>query len=298
MQKSYGSYLIEPDSLVEVLPLAIGNQWQYGYYWYYQSGNPNGTGNTIDTGTVDIKIIDKVEANDSTRWIVQENFNLWKQNDGGAFIGPTSYIDTLELIELYQGRHKLYTDTAMARGRYIKSIFPFPLSADTVVYRYDTVDTKGMRTFISNNDTHEICAFSFKQGIGLVSISIDDGCTCMWGFYGHHTLRSMNLTDVLQEQTKKISMSYYLAQNYPNPFNPSTTIQFSIPVETMHASSARVTLKVYDVLGREVVTLVNETKQPGNYEVKFEGANLPSGVYFYKLQAGDYMETKKMMLLR
>jgi hypothetical protein len=66
----------------------------------------------------------------------------------------------------------------------------------------------------------------------------------------------------------------------------------------MHASSAHVTLKVYDVLGREVVTLVNETKQPGNYEVKFDGASLPSGVYFYKLTAGDFVQTKKMILVR
>ena len=66
----------------------------------------------------------------------------------------------------------------------------------------------------------------------------------------------------------------------------------------MHASSAHVTLKVYDVLGREVATLLNETKQPGNYEVKFDGANLPSGIYFYTLRAGDFLQTKKLILLK
>jgi hypothetical protein len=86
--------------------------------------------------------------------------------------------------------------------------------------------------------------------------------------------------------------------NYPNPFNPSTTIQFSIPVETVHASSAHITLKVYDVLGREVATLVNETKQPGNYEVKFDGANLPSGVYIYKITANSFIQSRKMLMIK
>jgi hypothetical protein len=71
-----------------------------------------------------------------------------------------------------------------------------------------------------------------------------------------------------------------------------------LKVETMHATSAHIMLKIYDVLGHEVVTMVNETKQPGNYEVKFEGANLPSGVYFYRLQVVDFVQTKKMMLVK
>lgn len=85
---------------------------------------------------------------------------------------------------------------------------------------------------------------------------------------------------------------FALSQNYPNPFNPSTTIQFSI------SHSQFVILKVYDNLGREVATLVNEEKLPGNYEVKFDGSNLPSGVYFYRLQAGNFSQTKKLLLLK
>lgn len=88
-----------------------------------------------------------------------------------------------------------------------------------------------------------------------------------------------------------------LAQNYPNPFNPSTLINFNIPKE-MHVS-----LKVYDVLGREVVTLVNEIKSIGSYSVKFDassiaGAGITSGIYYYRLIAGDFSETKKMVLMR
>jgi hypothetical protein len=83
-----------------------------------------------------------------------------------------------------------------------------------------------------------------------------------------------------------------LSQNYPNPFNPGTTISFSI----LHASF--VTLTVYDVLGREAATLVNRTMEPGTYDAGFAGAGLPSGLYFYRLTAGPFTETRKMLLLR
>ena len=94
---------------------------------------------------------------------------------------------------------------------------------------------------------------------------------------------------------------FMLAQNYPNPFNPTTTIKYEIPiVETLRATS--VLLKVYDVLGNEVATLVNEEKQPGSYEVEFQSAvgnrQLASGVYFYQLRAGNFVQTKKFILLK
>ncbi len=86
--------------------------------------------------------------------------------------------------------------------------------------------------------------------------------------------------------------AYSLSQNYPNPFNPTTTVKYQIP-ELSYA-----TLTVYDVLGNEVATLVNEEKSVGNYEVEFDGANLPSGVYFYRLTAAKFSDTKKLILLK
>jgi len=85
---------------------------------------------------------------------------------------------------------------------------------------------------------------------------------------------------------------FKLDQNYPNPFNPSTKIKYSIP------QSSNVTIKVFDVLGNEIETLVNEEKPAGTYEIMWSAANLPSGVYFYQLKADNYMETKKMVLLK
>ena len=85
---------------------------------------------------------------------------------------------------------------------------------------------------------------------------------------------------------------FFLSQNYPNPFNPITTIQYQIPKQSF------VTLKVYDVLGNEIVILVNEENPAGTYEISWHADNLPSGIYFYKLQSGSFVETKKMVLLK
>jgi len=118
-------------------------------------------------------------------------------------------------------------------------------------------------------------------------------CSGSWGPVGRVVAVDENID---------IPPRYALGQNYPNPFNPTTTIQFSIK------NSEFVILKVYDLLGREVALLVNERKAPGSYEVKFsakggsasggDGSILASGVYFYRLNAGTFVETKKLLLLR
>ena len=96
-----------------------------------------------------------------------------------------------------------------------------------------------------------------------------------------------------------IPTQFSLEQNYPNPFNPSTKIKYSIPSVTLSGvEGSRVILKVYDVLGNEIATLVNEEKPAGNYEVNFDASKFSSGVYFYELQAGDFVDMKKMILIK
>ena len=94
--------------------------------------------------------------------------------------------------------------------------------------------------------------------------------------------------------------AFHLEQNYPNPFNPSTTIQYTIPsVETRRGESLQhVILKVYDMLGREVATLVNEAKAPGNYKIVFNGNGLASGIYLYRIHSGNFTDSKKLILLK
>ncbi|MGH7598848.1 MAG: T9SS type A sorting domain-containing protein [bacterium] len=103
-------------------------------------------------------------------------------------------------------------------------------------------------------------------------------------------------TSVADEEENTAPEEFQLLQNYPNPFNPVTSIQYAVGANG--GSPVQVSLKVYDVLGKEVVTLVNEKKPAGNYRVSFDASNLSSGVYFYKLFAGDFVKTLKMLLIR
>ncbi len=96
--------------------------------------------------------------------------------------------------------------------------------------------------------------------------------------------------DILEEGI--LPTTYDLSQNYPNPFNPVTTIKYQIPKDGI------VKLIIYDVLGREVKTLVNEIKTAGYYDIKFDAGNLSSGIYFYRFSAGDYSNIKKMMVIK
>ena len=113
---------------------------------------------------------------------------------------------------------------------------------------------------------------------GSENISIIENLTIMSGI--HESLET------------NFSEGFIITQNYPNPFNPSTTIKYSIPEKSV------VTLKVYDILGSEIETLINEEKPIGTYELTWNADNLPSGVYFYQLQAGNYVKTKKMILMK
>ena len=96
----------------------------------------------------------------------------------------------------------------------------------------------------------------------------------------------------INNQKSDIPKDYQLYQNYPNPFNPTTKIKFALPYASL------VTVKVYDLLGREIKTLLNETKQPGNYEVNFDASRLASGVYFYSIKANNFNSVKKMVFIK
>ena len=121
-----------------------------------------------------------------------------------------------------------------------------------------------------------------------------------YGGQGADMLPLFGVITGIVSSEKNLPMNYRLRQNYPNPFNPSTVISYQL------AGQSRVTLKVYDLLGREVATLVNEVKSAGNYTATFNASNLPSSVYFYRLtantlsssQTGNFNFVKKMLLLK
>ena len=152
----------------------------------------------------------------------------------------------------------------------------------------------GVDTIFSTTDT----TVTFSSGIiqssssyvltGYVTNGYDTTATSNSIFF----LTALGVTNV-EEASTSIPKSYALYQNYPNPFNPQTTISYSLP------QVSSVTLKVYDLMGREVAALIqNERKAPGNYEISFDASHLSSGVYFYKLQTERFIKTKQMVLVK
>ncbi len=155
------------------------------------------------------------------------------------------------------------------------------------------VSKDGGNTWATKNDGLE-----FPVGISKIYVSGNDvliGTTnqSVWR-------RAMSELLGVQNISSEVPASYLLKQNYPNPFNPTTKIRFAVPsLSFPHVSSGNpVLLIVYDIMGREVQTLVNERLQAGTYEATFDGSNLSSGVYFYKIIAGDFTETKRMLLIK
>jgi hypothetical protein len=123
--------------------------------------------------------------------------------------------------------------------------------------------------------------------------SVSDSAGNFYSYWGYNfTFTGKLVVTGVASQSGNLPAVYSLSQNYPNPFNPSTTIKYELPKTSV------VRLTVYDVLGREVSVLVDDRRNAGAYEVKFDGSNLASGVYFYRIQAGDFTQTKRLLLLK
>ena len=123
----------------------------------------------------------------------------------------------------------------------------------------------------------------------------NDSCLVIWGGIngtGSYVTGGCSGPFIGIGTNSSIAEGYSLSQNYPNPFNPSTIINFSLPVKSF------VTIKVYDVNGKEIAELINEEKQTGAHSIEFNGVNLSSGVYYYKLTAGDFSQVRKMILVK
>jgi len=157
-------------------------------------------------------------------------------------------------------------------------------SANFTLYENDGTGVFINRNDLPSNQAGSCCVFHDRDNDGDMDMTGIDEIEDLIIFFENE-----GPTEVEQGS---IPQKFYLSQNYPNPFNPGTSMQFAI------GSRYFVTLKVYDILGNEIITLVKEDKQPGVYVVNFDGRNLPSGIYFYSLRAGNFSETKKMILLK
>jgi hypothetical protein len=119
------------------------------------------------------------------------------------------------------------------------------------------------------------------------------------GTGGHFTVTFEPIITSVAPEDIAIADGFKLMQNYPNPFNPTTKIRYQIPASLNPSKGGTlITLKVYDILGREITTLVNKEQSSGVYEIEFDGSELSSGIYVYQLRAGNLIQNKKMVLLR
>jgi hypothetical protein len=173
---------------------------------------------------------------------------------------------------------------------------PFPTLEDTIYWEFGYLASDSSFT-----DTIYSC------GLSLVWDTIPDPLD-RWNFGPKFPLIILSVTAV-ESELNGLPDNFYLSQNYPNPFNPTTKIKYTISQSVILSEAKNlipVQLKIYDVLGNEIATLVNEIKPAGSYEVEFGGDGLTSGIYFYQMRAGNpstgpeqvFVETRKMILLR
>ncbi len=232
--------------------------------------------------------------NDTDVWIV-------KSSDGG-----TSWSTPIRVNDDDPGKHQFFAWMTIdqATGYLYFVFYDRRNHSNNFTDVYMAVSQDGGNTFtnfkISDNPFEPTILDFLGDYIGVSAAN--NIVRPVWTRVDNHQLSIWTaLVDnpvAVEDQSIQLApIDFVLYQNYPNPFNPSTRIKYSIPINTK-LETHNVSLKIYDVLGKEVSILINEDKQSGNYEVEFHAANLPSGIYFYRLQTGNYVETKSMVLLR
>jgi len=269
-------------------PLDIGNKF------YYKAGHYPDNGYYGATKTITDIFSDSTRAISFKKYYIDSTTTsqeYWRYSDKKFYISTTtSYFGP----PIFDGN--LLNDTCTYIGLPSRCYEIF----DTTLFNYNYYSQKYTDGFFSHGSGNSIYILTsnnlgvfFNRWYGFgVGINIEDSITLV-GFMINGILTGdtvlAGISDPNEEQLPK---SFQLLQNYPNPFNPSTTIIYQIP------QTRFISLKIYDLLGRKVATLVNEEKPAGIYEVEFEGSGLSSGIYFYKLQTEDYSSIKKMILMK
>jgi len=291
--------LAQSDTVVDVFPLSVGNQWTYRYFtegWAYPAGNPYE--DVTDSGGATFSIVGKVISADSIRWQFQvrrqllHHLILWVTNQDTTYL--VSDTSTFELVERLTGRHQLYRNTDPGAIR--TDVFPFTQGyVDTTqVFRFRRLESADSASFYSWTGPPPSLAFqsnfTFRQGLGLVRAIYNSG-TVDAGEAANHYLVASIITSVVAKSGPQPS-EYRLDQNYPNPFNPTTVIRYVLP------QRSHVLITLFNTLGQKVGTLVDQVEEAGSHEALFNGLKLASGVYYYRLQAGLYAKTMKLEIVK
>jgi len=289
-----------PEEEYSWFPLAVGNIWVYDEYWTeYWGGFPVVT----YAGTKYMKVTKDTLIENKNYFVVENEYISFEVFAPKMFLRVDSLTGLIYRYWTELNDEYLFHNLNPELG---DTIFypPYPENPYYIFEYEQPINYLGINT-LERRYWEALpcgCFHTLVKGFGLArtvfnefggSEDILKGCVLNGIVFGDTTFVGVD------EEENLIPTEYKLQQNYPNPFNPSTKIKYSIPsVISTEGRNLKVTLRVYDVLGKEVATLVNEEKPAGNYEVEFNAAHLPSGVYFYQLKAGGFVETKKMMVVK
>jgi Secretion system C-terminal sorting domain len=297
-------------SLFKYFPLKVNNVWVY----YGSGGNPNGHGTWFDR----YKLTSAIQINNKTYFVVQltkivtssygyfnmipirvfylnipiridsANLNIYKSTNCGIYSElPVDSLrarknDTSSTCD-FHGNRVICTDTSLI------SIF----NANRRSKRFEIHDFEGgnSQTYVKDIGVTE---FHWSQLMEGVTYNLR-GCVINGVVYG-----DTSMVVGIRNLSQVIPGHFSLSQNYPNPFNPVTKIKFAISLSrgVSERRGVSVSMIIYDAIGREITTLINEELKPGTYEVEWDASNYTSGVYFYKLITADYSETRKMVLVK
>lgn len=291
------SLLAQQYNLKETFPLAVNYRWVYNFSIGSYSGIPHSY--SIDSGIVDLEITKMIDSQDSTRWQYFQRREYYRDVYGYGYpiSGWKKDSSVFEIIELKTGMHELYVNP------FDKNVvFPYykTFSDTEKIFRYSDVslqNTIEQVRGINNGFENDYYVFTFTVDTGMVKSNRKyNNASSMrnWSRYYLTRYDSMEVSsqDSLEQDSLEIILNYFISNNYPNPFNPATVINYSLPRQS------NVIIKIFDVLGREISTLVNEEKPEGNYKINFNAVGLTNGIYFYQMKAKDFIQTKKMILLR
>ena len=286
-----------PDEYLKWYPLSIGNKWAYEVY-AGENGLLEFVGYSVDS------VVGDTILQNGLKYFILSNKYLYQDP-------VTSYlrIDTTDAV-VYNFDVGLETDflhedlnadlgDTVCYENYIGTFCKY-------IYQKIPFNKWGLSSWRKDFEpfgTAMLCSRSLVKGIGLYETACGDfsnfsieyklaACIVDGVIYG-----DTSLVVSVEGEEQPVTTSFNLEQNYPNPFNTTTKIKFSISQEA-RGERQEVTLIVYDVLGNEIATLVNNELPEGEYEIEFDAPGLPNGIYFYQLKAGDFIQTKKMVLLK
>jgi hypothetical protein len=294
----------QPSNLNDVFPLKTGLTWIYQYQYRYSCYNNFGEGsNSSDSGTVKYSIVDSLSNADSVSWHIKtiQDFFVRSHSAYPVFDTTYSYKDTSSfvLLETLAGNHQLFVENVFYYANPIwKFMIQYPDSQK--IFKYQSTDLLGRSSIQTTTQglfgSFPIpISFSFVKDTGVVQMfgSAYGICGGHSSFSVNCSLLSKDLTSVSESTNQQnVEAQFILYQNYPNPFNPSTLISYYLP------KSVFVSLKVFDVCGREVQLLYNGFQSRGSHTLRFNASYLPTGIYFYQLKTGSFMQSKPLVIIK